>query len=69
MALVTICESGLAINYREGGNTKWENRGSETFYASPQRDRVKCRFQEPTNHDDERDKSADDPKKLIGVTD
>ena len=25
-------------------------------------------FHEPTNHIDERDKTADDPKKLIGVT-
>ena len=26
---------GLVINYREGGATKWENRGSETFCAPP----------------------------------
>ena len=31
---------GLVINYGEGGATKWENRGSETFCAPPQ-DRVK----------------------------
>ena len=24
---------GLVINYGEGGATKWENRGSETFCA------------------------------------
>ena len=28
---------GLVINYGEGGATKWENRGSETFYAPPSR--------------------------------
>ena len=26
---------GLVINYGEGGATKWENRGSETFRAPP----------------------------------
>ena len=26
---------GLVINYGEGGATKWENRGSETFCAPP----------------------------------
>ena len=31
---------GLVINYGEGGATKWEKRGSETFCAPPQ-DRVK----------------------------
>ena len=31
---------GLVINYGEGGATKWENRGSETFCAPPQ-DKVK----------------------------
>ena len=28
---------GLVINYGEGGATKWENRGSETFCATPSR--------------------------------
>ena len=28
---------GLVINYGEGGATKWENRGSETFCAPPSR--------------------------------
>ena len=28
------------INYEEGVATKWGNRGSETFCASPSRDRV-----------------------------
>ena len=28
---------GLVINYGEGGATKWENRGSETFCAPPLR--------------------------------
>ena len=26
---------GLVINYGEGGATKWENHGSETFCAPP----------------------------------
>ena len=29
---------GLVINYGEGGATKWENRGSETFCAPPFKD-------------------------------
>ena len=28
---------GLVINYGGGGATKWENRGSETFCATPSR--------------------------------
>ena len=28
---------GLVINYGEGGATKWENRGPETFCAHPSR--------------------------------
>ena len=33
---------GLVINYGEGGATKWENRGCETFCAPPPpQDRVK----------------------------
>ena len=28
---------GLVINYGEGGATKWQNRGSETFCAPPSR--------------------------------
>ena len=30
-------DKGLVINYGEGGATKWENRGSETFCAPPSR--------------------------------
>ena len=34
-----VCSSmpckGLVINYGEGGATKWENRGSETFLPPP----------------------------------
>ena len=33
----TIVTRGLVINYGEGGATKWENRGSETFCAPPSR--------------------------------
>ena len=35
-----LCK-GLVINYREGGASKWENRGSKTFCAPPPQDRVK----------------------------
>ena len=38
MALYHIkITKGLVINYGEGGATKWENRGSETFCAPPSR--------------------------------
>ena len=30
-------DKGLVINYGEGGATKWENRGSETYCAPPSR--------------------------------
>ena len=33
----TIATKELVINYREGGTTKWENRGSETFCTPPSR--------------------------------
>ena len=32
-----ILLKGLVINYGEGGATKWENRESETFCATPSR--------------------------------
>ena len=35
------CTKGLVINYGEGGTTKWENCGSESFCAPPPQDRVK----------------------------
>ena len=33
----SVAHKGLVINYGEGGATKWENRGSETFCATPSR--------------------------------
>ena len=35
--LISARTKGLVINYGEGGATKWENRGSETFCATPSR--------------------------------
>ena len=35
--MIVSCNKGLVINYGEGGATKWENRGSETFCAPPSR--------------------------------
>ena len=32
-----VLSKGLVINYGEGGATKWENRGSVTFCATPSR--------------------------------
>ena len=37
ITLIKVPTKGLVINYGEGGATKWENRGSETFCATPSR--------------------------------
>ena len=37
LVMVGGYDKGLVINYGEGGATKWENRGSETFCATPSR--------------------------------
>ena len=47
----------------------YKTRRPPEWHLFPGRRCLKARFHEATNHDDERDKTADDQNKLVVVTD
>ena len=58
---------GRLINKSSGFFTKILDMS--IFFGRPIRGLFKARFHEATNHNDERDKTADDHNKSIGITD